>query len=72
MPTSVRQQDNTQLVFTSEVLVKPVCSLWIGLRGLERIVEKKCTMRFFHNLITCIKYFHPFSCSRTDNKIMHI
>lgn len=41
MPTSIRQENTTQLVFTSESLVKLVWWLWIGLRGLEKIVETK-------------------------------
>lgn len=44
MLTSVWQEDSTQLVFTSKAPVRPVCSLWISLRGLERIAEKKCNV----------------------------
>lgn len=55
------------------VIVYIFCLLWISLRGLQRIVEKKRSVSwFFHNPITCIKYFHAFSFSRADNKITHM
>lgn len=63
--TQCRPTLGPYLVFTSDTLV--------GFKRFEGFVEQKCKVaRFFHNLMTCMIYFHPFSLGGRDNNTMHI